>query len=133
MRNPLVKFMLPAALLLGLGAPSQAQGTPAPKPHAGRHARTGPVPARIKGLRPLMLATDQALVQSALGDLRNGMVVVVEDQAPSPLPRWPGRTSYFRVFGPFHASPALPPGLDPSKVISGGNTIGQVYPLGWGY
>lgn len=79
-----------------------------------------------------MPRTDQGLVQATLGDLRNGMVVVVEDQAPQPLAMWTGRTSYFRLYGPFTRELFLPPGQDPSKVISGGNTIGQVFPLGWG-
>ena len=133
MQRPLVHLMLSAALSLGLGLPSQAQVTQAPRPRTARRARTGPAPARIKGLRPFLPPTDRALVQSTLWDLRSGAVVVVDDQLPSTLPGWPARTGYFRVFGPFHVSPALPPDQDPSKVMSGGNTIGQVYPLGWGY
>lgn len=130
MKNALAMIILPATLAFGLSAPTQTQ---APRPPTVRRARKGPVPARIKGLRPLMAPTDQALVQATMGDLRNGMVVVVEDQAPPPLPRWPGRKGYFRFSGPFHASPAPPLGMDPAKVVSGGNTIGEVFPLGWGY
>ena len=133
MRNDPAKLILSAALALGLGVPSRAQVTQAPIIHKARQARTSPVPPRIKGLslpRPM----DQTLAQAPLWDLRNGMVVVVEAQAQ--LPRWPGQTGSFRIFRPLSALPydlTPPPGMDPAKVIAEGNTVGQVYPLGWGY
>lgn len=124
-------LVLPAALVFCTFSASHAQETQVPKARPSKSARTGPAPARIKGLRRPMPITDQELVQASLRDLRNGSVVVVEDMAPGPLPFGAGKTGFFRLSNPFKLS--LPPQMDPSKVISGGNTIGEVYPLGWGY
>jgi len=85
---------------------------------------------RIKGLRRPLPTTQRALAKVAVKDLRDGAVVVVEDAGPSPLPRWPARNGVFRLLQPV---PALPPApwMDMSRVVSGGNTVALLYPLGW--
>lgn len=87
-------------------------------------------PRRIKGLRQPLPITEQALAKAAVKDLHGGAVVVVEDSGTSPLPRWPARNSVFRLLRPV---PALPPApwMDTSRVVSGGNPVALLYPLGW--
>lgn len=87
-------------------------------------------PRRIKGLRRPLPTTERALAKAAVRDMRDGAVVVVEDAAPEPLPRWPARNGVFRLLRPV---PVLPPApwMDMSRVVSGGNTVALLYPLGW--
>jgi hypothetical protein len=84
-------------------------------------------PHRIKGLRRTAPNTRQALVKATLRDLRSGAVVVVEEDTIPPLPRWPAPGSLFRMMRPL---PPMP-GMDPMRVVSNGNTVALLYPLGW--
>ena len=63
-----------------------------------------PLPRKIKGLKEPLGVTDRA------GNLR---VLARSSAAASGLP--------------------LPPWMDNAIVLSGGNTVAQVVPLGWGY
>ena len=119
-----------AMALAAAQAPARPAGQPAARP--ARTARAGPA-VRIKGLHRSLPTTDQEWVQAALRDFRGGMMVVVEDRAPLPWEQAPSGRNH--LFGPWNPRPfdlPLAPGMDPSKVIAGGNTIGQIYPLGWG-
>jgi len=87
-------------------------------------------PRRIKGLRRPQPNTERALVQAALKELREGAVVVVEDTRTPLLPRWPVRNGLFRLTRPV-PSLAPAPWMDTSKVVSGGNPVGLLVPLGW--
>jgi hypothetical protein len=63
-------------------------------------------------------------------------VVVVEDTSLPAFSMPRARRSLFRLLEvPGQPDLALPVAfwMDPTKVISGGNTVAQVYPLGWGY
>lgn len=125
-------------LALGLGAKSPFEGPPVPGVEAGPTPRPqGRSHLPMRGQRRVIADTDRALVQAALRDLRTGAVVVVEEEEGFPLlPRTHRRTGFIHFFGPVpNRTTALPgaPWMDPATVVSGGNIVGRVYPLGWGY
>lgn len=94
-----------------------------------------PPPPGIKGLKKPMGLTDQALMQATLRDLP-GSVVVVEDEAFHLVPSQEVRIGAIRILEPAYGSISgmpLAPWMDGPATVSGGNTIAQVYCLGWGY
>ena len=123
-------------LPLVLGAKDSFEN-PAHSAAVSRPGSQGRSHHHMRGQRPLIADTDRGLVQAAMRDLRTGAVVVVEeDEAFALLPRTHARTGFIHFFGPRpNRTTALPgaPWMDASKVVSGGNTVAQVYPLGWGY
>ena len=132
-------ILLPIALALG------AKASLASPPLPGLDARQPPQATQprgrshrmMRGQRPPIPDTDRALVQATLWDLRTGAVVVVEEEEGFPLlPRTHARTGFIHFFGPApNRTTTMPPApwMDPSTVVSGGNTVAQVHPLGWGY
>jgi len=114
-------FSLSLACLLCV---SLAQAVSPPRPGHG------PAPARIKGLWKPGQTAPPAQIRAILAS-----EVLVEENALAPLPALPARFGLFRFNGnlPVPGRFPPPPYLDPAKVVSGGNTIAQVYPLGWGY
>lgn len=119
MRSLLPNVLLPVTLGLLVCVPSSAQTAPARK---------------IKGLHHPMASTERALVRATMKDLRGGAVVVVEERDSPILPWWSGRPRVFRLLRLRPAQPvSLPaaPWMDTSKVVSGGNPVALLYPLGW--
>ena len=95
-----------------------------------------PLPRKIKGLKEPLGVTDRALLQAVLRDLGSGLVVVVEEEAPTLKPSQVVRFGNLRVLARSSAAASglpLPPWMDNAIVLSGGNTVAQVFPLGWGY
>ena len=117
------------------GASANPPRLPGRRPHAAQ--AQGPALHPLLGLRPLIADTDRGLVRAAMRDLRTGAVVVVEEDGMSPVPGWPAKSGFTHYFGPLTSRAIMvqpvPAWMDPTKVISGGNTVAQVYPLGWGY
>ena len=122
--------LLLAGVLLSPAFP-QAFGQPKAKSQ-GIHSSPGPSLPPAKGLDPLMT---RAFFQPRL---RNGAsaVVIVEDFAPAPMPSKVLKRRVFRLLVP-PADPALAlpdsAWMTGSRVVSGGNTVSEIYPLGWGY
>lgn len=121
-----LSLLLAAALAGTVFAQVPRKGHPAPLPS----------PPAVKGLRSPLGLTERELIQTAIKDMPGGAVVVVEDEAFHLVPRQVVRFEGVRILEPAYTTVSgipLAPWMDGPFVVSGGNTIAQVYCLGWGY
>ncbi len=100
------------------------------------HQAAVPFPTSPKLKIPAPLGpTRRNLMRAVLRDMQ-GSVVVVEGEAPPPVLRATVRIGLFRLLWPNYSPAADLPGAistESSAVISGGNTIALLNPIGWGY
>jgi len=118
-----------------VAGPAMAQDAKAPLKARDPVPASQPAPPRIKGLKDPLGVTDLALIQATLRDLPDS-VVVVEAEGFSLLPTQQVRLDMFRLLdGSLAPGSGLPlaPWADGPALVSGGNRIAQVFPLGWGY
>ena len=128
----IMRNILLVAVLVTPGAAQDAKAPRKPK-ESGQIVK--PAPQKVRGLKYLPRMTERALVQAALRDLASGWVVV-EDQELTLKPGQVVRFGNLRVLARPLTSPAgLPPApwVDNTIVVSGTNTVAQIFPLGWGY
>lgn len=113
-----------------------------PQPPKPAVALYGPPAPALKGI-PNRSASF-SLTHASRMALREmpGAVVVVEEDGPEALSTQTLGKSFFRGqlrlltkkdFPIFPTTPPMPRWMDPSVTMSGGNVVGQVFPLGWGY
>ncbi len=112
---------------------------PHPKPVA---ALCGPPAPAYKGLTARSTAFSAAhAVRRGLRDMP-GAVVVVEEEGPEQLSQQAVARTLLRgrlllalkkELPVFPATPPMPRWLDPNVTMSGGNVVGQMFPIGWGY
>ena len=92
-------------------------------------------PPKIEGLKRPIGFTERDLIQATIQEMPGG-TVVVEDEAFSVRPTQSVRFNLVRILDPSYTSVSgvpLAPWMDGPFTISGGNTIAQVFPIGWGY
>ena len=96
-----------------------------------------PVPSSSMGPSlPHLRGVRRAGARVVYPSLNAAVVMVVEDQPAPWVTVAPKGTWLFRCLAPV----PIPDGglsqsswMEASRVVSGGNTIAQLYPLGWGY
>lgn len=105
-------------------------------------AQCGPPAPTFKGAR--MVSASFSVARASRSALREmpGAIVVVEEDGPIPLAQETGSRSIFRGklrlltkrdFPVFPATPPMPRWMDPNVTMSGGNVVGQIFPIGYGY
>ncbi len=122
-------------MLIFLNAPA-----PPAKPMA---AHCGPPAPTWKGARTPSSASFsvEKASRSALREMP-GAIVVVEEEGPAPLTKQSTGASLLRGklrlltrkdLPVFPATTPMPRWMDPNITMSGGNVVGQTFPIGYGY
>ena len=123
-------------MLIVIDAPA-----PPPKPLV---VPCGPPAPTLKGAHSTSTSASFSIARASRSALREmpGAIVVVEEDAAAPI----SREAYTRSLGRsklrlltkkdlpvFPSTPPMPRWMDPNVTMSGGNTVAQVFPIGYGY